>query len=84
MELTQIITVVTIVVTWIFGVIAKKSTWIKNNLIPLQNIVVGLIVAIIEWIITKDFSMAIAVSGLIAGGSYDVFHNLQKIVKGEK
>lgn len=84
MELTQIITVVTIFVTWIFGVIAKKSTWIKNNLIPLQNIVIGLIVAVVEWIITKDFSMAIAVSGLIAGGSYDVFHNLEKLFrKGE-
>jgi uncharacterized membrane protein YeaQ/YmgE (transglycosylase-associated protein family) len=83
MELTQIITIVTIIVTWIFGVIAKKSTWIKNNLIPLQNIIIGLIVAIVEWIISKDFSVAIAMSGLIAGGSYDVFHNLQKIVKGE-
>ena len=83
MELTQIITIVTIIVTWIFGAISKKSTWIKNNLIPVQNIVIGLIVAIIEWIITKDFKVAIAVSGLIAGGSYDIFHNLKKMKKGE-
>lgn len=83
MELTQVITIVTIVVTWILGVVAKKSTWINNNLIPLQNIVIGLIVAAIEWIITKDFSMAIALSGLIAGGSYDIFHNLEKLFKGE-
>lgn len=83
MELTEILTIVTIVVTWIMGVVAKKSKWINNNLIPLQNILIGLVVAIIEWVITKDFSTAIALSGLIAGGSYDIFHNLEKLVKGE-
>lgn len=83
MELTEILTVVTIIVTWLLGILAKKVPFINNKLIPIQNIAVGVIVAIIEWIITKDFSTAIALSGLIAGGTYDVFHNLQKIVKGE-
>lgn len=83
MELTQIITVVTIIVAWVLGLIAKKVSWFNNKMIPLQNIFVGIIVAIIEWIITKDFKVAIALSGLIAGGTYDVFHNLEKIVKGE-
>lgn len=83
MELTEILTVVTIVVTWILGALAKKFSWISTNLIPLQNIAIGLIIAIIEWIITKSFSTAIALSGLIAGGSYDIFHNIKKIIKGE-
>lgn len=83
MELTEILTVVTIVVTWILGALAKKFSWISTNLIPLQNIAIGLIIAIIEWIITKNFSTAIALSGLIAGGSYDIFHNIKKIIKGE-
>ena len=83
MELTQIITLVTIIATWVLGVLAKKSTFINNNLIPIQNILVGVVVAIIEWVITKDFSLAIAMSGLIAGGSYDVLHNLEKILRGE-
>lgn len=83
MELTEIITVVTIVVTWILGVLAKKFNWLSTNLIPVQNIAIGIIVALIEWIITKDFSTAIALSGLIAGGSYDIFHNLKKLIKGE-
>ncbi len=83
MELTEILTVVTIIVTWLLGILAKKIPFINNKLIPIQNIAVGVIVAIIEWIITKDFSLAISLSGLIAGGTYDVFHNLQKIVKGE-
>ena len=81
MESTQIISIVTIIVTWLLGFISKKSTWISNNIIPVQNIAIGLIIASIEWIITKDFSTAIALSGVIAGGSYDVIHNLQKIFK---
>lgn len=83
MELSTLISLVTIIVTWILGVMAKKSTFINNKLIPIQNILIGVIVAIIEWIVTKDFSTAIALSGVIAGGSYDVFHNLEKIVRGE-
>jgi len=83
MEVTQIIQIVTIIVTWLLGVVSKKYTKLNNKLIPIQNILIGLIVAVIEWIVTKDFSSAIALSGLIAGGSYDIFHNLEKIVRGE-
>ena len=83
MQVNELVTIVTIIVTWILGVISKKYTSLNNKLIPIQNILVGLIVATIEFVITKDFSTAIALSGLIAGGSYDVFHNLEKIVKGE-
>lgn len=83
MEITNIITIVTIFASWILGIAAKKSTWVNNNLIPIQNILIGLVVACIEWAITKDFKVAIALSGVIAGGTYDVFHNLEKIIKGE-
>lgn len=83
MELANILTVVTIVITWIMGYFAKKSSFINTNLIPLQNIGIGLVIAIIEWVITKDFNTAIALSGLLAGGAYDVFHNLEKIIKKE-
>lgn len=84
MELTQIITMVTILVTWVLGFLSKKSTWVSNNLIPVQNIIIGLVVALIEWVITKDFSAALALSGLFAGGAYDVVHNLNLIFKGDK
>ena len=84
MELTNIITMVTIIVTWILGIVSKKSKFINNNLIPIQNILIGVVVAIIEWIITKDFKVAIALSGLFAGGVYDVINNLDKMIrKGE-
>ena len=83
MNTNDILTIVTIIITWFLGFFAKKCDFINNNLIPLQNIAIGLLVAIIEWIITKDFSLAIAVSGVIAGGTYDVVHNLGKIVHKE-
>ena len=79
MALEAIIMLVTMVVTFFCGLIAKKVSWFNTNLIPIQNILIGVIVAVIEWIITKDFSTAIAISGLIAGGIYDIGHNLQKM-----
>jgi uncharacterized membrane protein YeaQ/YmgE (transglycosylase-associated protein family) len=78
-----ILSLVTILVTLVLGVLAKKSTFINNKIIPLQNIFIGIIIAIIEWIITKDFKIAIATSGLIAGGMYDIAHNLKKILEEE-
>ncbi len=79
MTLEAIIMLVTMIVTFFCGLIAKKVSWFNTNLIPIQNIMIGVIVAVIEWIITRDFSTAIAVSGLIAGGIYDIGHNLQKM-----
>lgn len=78
---TEILSLITIVVSLILGLIAKKVKWVDNKMIPLQNLSVGIIFAIVEWIITKDFNMAIAVSGILAGGMYDVFHNVEKLIR---
>jgi uncharacterized membrane protein YeaQ/YmgE (transglycosylase-associated protein family) len=82
MELSEILSIVTFVVTLICGVITKRIPKISNKIIPIQNLVIGIIVAIIEWIITKDFSTAIMLSGVLAGGTYDILHNLEKL-RGE-
>ena len=82
MEFSEILTIVTFVVTLICGYVTKKHPKISNKIIPVQNLLIGLIIAIIEWIITKDFSTAIALSGLLAGGTYDIVHNLNKL-RGE-
>lgn len=81
MEFETILSLVTIVVTWFLGVMAKKSKFINNNLIPVQNVLIGVIIAIIEWVITKDFNVALSLSGLIAGGTYDIVHNLEKLIR---
>ena len=77
----DIVAFITFIVTFIVGLLSKKSTFIKNEMIPIQNLFIGVLVAIVEWIITKDFQMAIMLSGILAGGTYDIFHNLEKIVK---
>ena len=79
MALEYLISLITVIVTLVLGIVSKKSPKIKNNLIPIQNLLIGVIVAIIELVITKDFSTAIALSGLVAGGTYDIVHNLQKL-----
>lgn len=85
MNSVELISIVTFGVTILIGIIAKKVKFISNNLIPIQNILIGVIVALIEFLVTKDFSYSIAVSGLVAGGVYDIVHNLDKIIhKGGK
>jgi len=79
----NIIEIVTIVVTLIMGVITKKYTNLSSKKIPLQNLIIGIIVAVVEFIITKDFSTAIAVSGLTGGGIYDLIKNTTALITGK-
>lgn len=80
MELTTIINAATFALALILGELGKKYNFIKKNMIPIQNIGIGIFVACIEFIITKDFKMSIMLSGITAGGVYDIFHNLNKIL----
>lgn len=82
MELEYIVSLVTILVTFVLGIIAKKNPKMSNKLIPMQNLLVGLIIALIEFAITKDFKVAIMLSGLLAGGTYDLVKNLRELLKG--
>lgn len=50
-----VITLLTMTLTWILGFISKRSPYVNNNLIIIQNIVIGLSVPIFYFIITKDF-----------------------------
>ncbi len=78
--LENIIAFVTIIVSFFLGKLSKKSNFIKNELIPIQNLFVGLFVALIYYFMTKDISLAIGTAGLFAGGSYDIVHNLKKMI----
>lgn len=80
MESAEILTIVSILVSWILGIVAKKVSWFNNYLIPVQNIVIGVVFMLIEFAITQDFNAAIAFSGLFAGGAYDLVHNAKKIL----
>lgn len=84
MDNESIIFVVTLIVTLILGQVSKKCNIVAKNKIPLQNITIGLIVAIIEFIITKDFKLSLLVSGMTAGGTYDLIYNLNEILGGQE
>ncbi len=71
----------TLLVTWILGYFAKRSNYINNHLIPIQNLLVGIIVTLVYWLVTKDFKAALAITGSLAGGLYDIVHNLEKLIR---
>ena len=76
---TTIISLVTILVTFVLGIVSKKSKFIKNNLIPVQNLLIGCIAFVINYIITKDANASLIGVGLFTGGAYDLVKNIQLI-----
>lgn len=80
MTLEYMLEIVTILVTFIMGVIVKKNPKISNKAIPLQNLTIGVVMALIEFIITKDFKTSIALAGLLTGGTYDLAKNLRELL----
>lgn len=78
---TEIFCTITLLITWITGKIAKKIPWFEDYLIPIQNMLIGISIALTEYLFTGNFKTAIAISGIAAGGIYDVFHNINIILK---
>lgn len=76
-----IISSISMIITWVLGTLSKQSPYINNNLIIIQNILIGLVSGIIYYIITKDFSMAITMSGIFAETGYNLIHNIQKLIE---
>ena len=83
MELTTIISIITILVTFVCGLIAKKVSWFNNKLIPIQNLAIGLNAGIVYYCITKDINLVIMSVGLGTGGAYDIINNLRKLIEEE-
>lgn len=84
MDINYFAEIITVFVTLISGQIIKQYPNIdKKKVIPIQNLVIGTLIAIVNWIITKDFKASIVASGLFAGGVYDLVHNL-KLFKGDE
>lgn len=83
MDLTTIISMLTVVVTFILGLASKKSKWVSNKIIPLQNLIVGIIACLIDYLITKDFNGALIGVGLFTGGVYDLGKNLMALTEDD-
>lgn len=81
MEIATIVSIVTIFVTFVCGIIAKKVSWFNNKLIPIQNLAIGIIAGVIYYIITKDLNLVIMTVGLGTGGAYDILNNIKKLME---
>ena len=84
MELSTIISVVTIFVTFVCGLIAKKVKWFNNKLIPIQNLLIGIISVVIYYLMTGDIELALTGVGLFTGGVYDLGKNLISLFNSNK
>lgn len=84
MDMEVIMSLVTIIVSTILSIIAKKVSWITNHIIPLQNLIIGIVISVIYYIMTKNISIAVASAGLLVGGTYDLVKNLNKLINKKK
>lgn len=79
MELEVIISIVTAIVTFVCGLIAKKVSWFNSKLIPIQNLLIGVIASVIYYSMTQDLCLTLTTIGLTTGGAYDIVSNLKKL-----
>ena len=80
-NIETIIMMLTQIIVWILGALSKKNENIKNDMIIFQNGIVGLISCFLYYVVTKDFSVAIATSGLTADVVYNLVHSSYKLIK---
>lgn len=77
MNMIAIVNLVTIIITYIFGIITKKVSWLEDDYIPLQNLVIGIVAGIIcagLKIDNMNYLTSIVtctMSAFAAGGLYD-------------
>lgn len=82
-NISVVVTFITILVTWALGKIAKKSKYVNNHIIPLQNIVIGVVVSIIYYLATGDVNVLVSSSSAIATIIYDAVHGFEKLIGGK-
>jgi len=80
LTLEMIIPVITVVVSYLFGFLAKKFNWYEKKYIPIQNAIIGILSATIYCIAVADANyitvLFTALSGFAAGGVYDFKHKV--------
>lgn len=73
--LETIIPVITVIISYIFGILAKKFNWYESKYIPIQNGIIGILSSIIYYIAVPESNFVVvlftALSGFAAGGIYD-------------
>lgn len=73
--LETIIPVITVIISYIFGILAKRFNWYESKYIPVQNGIIGILSAVIYYIAVPESNFVVvlftALSGFAAGGIYD-------------
>ena len=76
LTLENIVPIVTIIISYFFGFLAKKFNWYEKKYIPIQNAVIGVVSAIIYCGFNPEADYAstlfTALGGFVAGGIYDL------------
>ena len=76
LTLEMIIPVITMLVSYLFGFLAKKFKWYAKKYIPIQNAIIGILSAIVYCVSTPEANyvtvLFTALSGFVAGGVYDL------------
>lgn len=82
----MIMSVMTAIITYIFGLLSKKFNWIESKYIPIQNALIGIATGIICYLLKlseTDLATTIIyclIGSMASGGTYD----LTKVNKEEE
>ncbi len=74
----MIMSIVTALITYLFGILSKKFNWIESKYIPIQNVIIGVVAGIICYILKvseADMLTTIIycmVGAMASGGTYDL------------
>lgn len=72
-----------IVITYIFGLLAKKYGWIESKYIPLQNLCIGVVAGVLAWLLGLSDNVILSVVTCLVGsftaaGLYDTIKTRRK------
>lgn len=74
----MVMSIVTAIITYIFGALSKKFNWIESKYIPIQNAIIGVVAGVICYILkisNADIATSIiycVIGAMASGGTYDL------------
>lgn len=80
----MVMSIVTALITYLFGILSKKFNWIESKYIPVQNAIIGIIAGVICYILKiseADMLTTIIycmVGSMASGGTYDLTKTTNK------
>lgn len=80
----MVMSIVTALITYLFGILSKKFNWIESKYIPIQNAIIGIVAGVICYILKiseADMLTTIIycmVGSMASGGTYDLTKTTNK------